>query len=147
MSDPAAPIHLVKLCVGAAGVDDLRRWQAGRAAAGQVLRHVTRMRPKRSEEILQGGSLYWVFQGRILARQRILGLEEVESDGRPACGILLDSAIVETIPVPRRPFQGWRYLEAGDAPADLERAALRAGEAGEEAPAELLAALAEVGVA
>lgn len=143
-ADAAPLLHLVKLCVGAQGVDDLRRWQQGRTALGQRLRHVTRMRPKRAEELLAGGSLYWVFQGKILARQRILGLEEAESDGRPACGILLDPQIVETLPAPRRPFQGWRYLEPGDAPADLERGGTPDAA---DAPAELLAALAEVGVA
>lgn len=142
----ATALHIVKLCVGAAGVEDLQTWQAARiAATGRSPRHVTRMRPKRAEEVLSGGSLYWVFQGRILARQRIVDLEEVKrEDGAQACAIVLDPRVVRTLPVPRRPFQGWRYLKPEDAPADLPEDLSTADEA---APPELLAALSELGVA
>ena len=111
-------IHIVKLCVGAERVEDLLEWQAHTYGEGPA-RHVTRMWPKRTEEVLDGGSLYWVFKGVILARQRIIGLEEViGADGIARCAIVLDRDVVRTEAVPRRPFQGWRYLAAADAPAD-----------------------------
>jgi hypothetical protein len=122
----AGPLHLLKLCVGAARVEDLAAWQrlcAERArAAGRdpAPRHVTRMRPRRAGEVLAGGSLYWVIGGAVLARQAILGLEPVtDEDGTARCAILLDPEIIRTEAQPRRPFQGWRYLAPGDAPPDL----------------------------
>jgi hypothetical protein len=138
-------IHLVKLCVGASAVEDLVAWQNQRraltGAANPV--HITRMWPKRADEVLAGGSLYWVFKGVILARQRILALEERRGeDGIARCAIVLEPAIVRTEPAPRRPFQGWRYLAPGDAPRDL--AANRANE--DALPPELSAALADLGV-
>lgn len=146
MSDsPPQHVNLLKLCVGAERVEDLEAWQAARGLGDPdyLPRHVTRMWPKRVEEILAGGSLYWVFKGQILARQRILRLDEViGDDGVRRCGIVLSREIVRTQPVPRRPFQGWRYLAAGDAPADLS--VDRAGDT--PLPAELSAALAEIGV-
>lgn len=140
-----AHINLVKLCVGAEKVEDLIAWQVQTRAqtADGLPRHVTRMWPKRADEILSGGSLYWVFKGVILARQRVLRLDEVEgADGIRRCGIVLDPQITRTQPAPRRPFQGWRYLKPGDAPADLP--ASRASE--ETLPPGLSAALAEIGV-
>lgn len=119
------PLHLLKLCVGATGVDDLIRWQASAAGRGPDGRpvHVTRMWPRRSAEVLAGGSLYWVFKGAILARQPVLDLQERRGeDGILRCAIVLDPRIVRTDPAPRRPFQGWRYLAAGDAPRDLSPA-------------------------
>ena len=78
------------------------------------------MWPKRADELLNGGSLYWVFKGMILARQTVLRLEEVPGeDGITRCGIVLGKDIIRTEPVPRRPFQGWRYL------APCERTAFR----------------------
>jgi hypothetical protein len=135
-------IHIVKLCVGAERVEDLLEWQAHTYGEGPA-RHVTRMWPKRTEEVLDGGSLYWVFKGVILARQRIIGLEEViGADGIARCAIVLDRDVVRTEAVPRRPFQGWRYLAAADAPADL-----RAGRDREDPlPRELQAALSEIGL-
>ena len=139
-------VHLVKLCVGAENVEDLEAWQAQRLAEApsQPLRHVTRMWPRREAEILAGGSLFWVFKGLILARQRITGLGEVTGeDGILRCGIALDPAVIRTEARPRRPFQGWRYLEPADAPPDLV-----AGRAISEPslPPALSAALAEIGV-
>lgn len=138
-------IHLVKLCVGAEKVEDLEDFQtARRAAAPQAtLRHVTRMWPRRESELLSGGSLYWVFKGLILARQTVLGLDEVMGDdGVARCGIVLDPKVIRTESRPRRPFQGWRYLSPADAPPDL-----RAGKPDEAAlPPALSSALAEIGV-
>lgn len=138
-------INLVKLCVGADSVEDLIAWRDARKAQdpGHVSRHVTRMWPKREAELLNGGSLYWVFKGVILARQRVLRLEEVIGhDGIRRCGIVLDEKLIRTQPAPRRPFQGWRYLTPGDAPADLPQT--RRNET--PLPPELSAALAEIGV-
>jgi len=138
-------VNLVKLCVGADEVQDLIDWQAERRRknGGAAPFHVTRMFPKRSAELLNGGSLYWVFKGVMAARQRILALEEVRGeDGILRCKIVLDAKIIRTEPVPRRPFQGWRYLEARESPRDLTRAG--GAEAG--LPPSLIAALSEIGV-
>jgi len=141
----AGPLHLLKLCVGAARVEDLLDWQQGRAWAetGGLPVHVTRMWPKREAELLDGGSLYWVFKGVILARQRVLGLEERQGDdGVTRCAIVLDRDVVRTEAAPRRPFQGWRYLSAEDAPRDLPAA--RKGD--DALPPGLAEALAEFGL-
>mgnify|MGYP001627808262 CR=1 FL=1 len=138
-------INLIKLCVGTETPDDLAAWQATRRhdVPDTLPRHVTRMWPKRAEELLNGGSLYWVFKGVTLARQRVLRLDEVTGpDGIARCGIVLDPQIIRTSPAPRRPFQGWRYLKPEDAPADLSARASRE----EPLPASLNAALAEIGV-
>ncbi|PQO23010.1 DUF1489 domain-containing protein [Rhodobacteraceae bacterium WD3A24] len=141
----AAGLNLLKLCVGAEGVEDLAAWQAGGRAAksGGNPMHVTRMWPRREAELLDGGSLYWVFKGVILARQRILRLEQVtRDDGITRCGIVLAPTIIRTRPSPRRPFQGWRYFKAADAPEDLPET--RAGD--DALPPELDAALSKIGV-
>lgn len=138
-------MHLVKLCVGAERVEDLIAWQKTPQAKGPdgLPRHVTRMWPKRGEALLNGGSIFWVFKGVILARQQILRLDEVlGGDGITRCGLVLDPAVVRTTPVPKRPFQGWRYLKVEDAPADLPE-----GRQEEQAlPADLSRALADIGV-
>jgi hypothetical protein len=139
-----AKLNLVKLCVGADSVEDLADWQARRlretGAPHQA--HVTRMWPRRAAELVDGGSLYWVIKGFVLARQRILGLEPREgADGVRRCAILLEPEIRRTAAQPRRPFQGWRYLRASDAPRDLVPGAERA-----ELPPDMLAALDGVGV-
>ncbi|MDX2259131.1 MAG: DUF1489 domain-containing protein [Hyphomicrobiaceae bacterium] len=120
-------LHLVKLCVGATSIDDLASWQEERLAAAHRagerparLVHTTFQTPKRGAELMDGGSLYWVIKGLILARQRILGLDEgVKETGEACCLIVLDPALVAVRPAPRRAFQGWRYLTPDDAPADL----------------------------
>ena len=127
-------VNLLKLCVGAETVKDLTDWQASPRAKGPdgLPRHVTRMWPKRAEEILNGGSLYWVFKGVVLARQRILRLDEVDrGDGITRCGLVLDPTVVRTEAMPK------------DAPRDLGE-----GRAADSAhlPPKLLAALAEIGV-
>ncbi|OOY18666.1 MULTISPECIES: DUF1489 family protein [Thioclava] len=135
-------VNLIKLCVGAEKVEDLIAWQASRYGKGPAM-HVTRMWPKRADEILNGGSLYWVFKGAVLARQRVLELSEVMgADGIARCAIVLDREVVRTEALSRRPFQGWRYLSPEDAPRDLPK-----GRDREEAlPRELAVALSEIGL-
>ena len=140
-----AHVNILKLSVGTESVEGLERWQRRpqvHSASGRP-RHVTRMWPRREAEIVAGGSIYWVIKGLVLARQRIVGLEEVvREDGVRRCGLVLDPALVRTAPQPRRPFQGWRYLAPEDAPRDLAP-----GRAEEPAlPPSLAAALAEIGV-
>jgi hypothetical protein len=141
----AGGLHLVKLCVGAATVQDLLDWHAenhGRWPAGRTI-HVTRMWPKRADELLAGGSLYWVFKGLILARQAIMALDPQQgSDGIERCAIVLDARVIRTAPAARQPFQGWRYLVAAEAPPDLPEA--RAGETA--LPPSLASALADIGL-
>jgi hypothetical protein len=119
-------VHLVKLCVGCDTVQDLKDWQDDRLKqlkrAGKTpeLCHRTLQAPRRREEVLDGGSLYWVIRGVILVRQRIVDLRpDVKDDGVACCGFVLDPVLVATRAQARRAFQGWRYLPADDAPADL----------------------------
>lgn len=117
-------VNLIKLCVGADSIDDLTGWQAARIASDPENQpmHVTRMWPKRADELLNGGSLYWVIKGSVQVRQRVIRLEEViGADGIRRCGIVLHPELVRTTSALRRPFQGWRYLRPEDAPADLPR--------------------------
>jgi hypothetical protein len=120
-------VHIVKLCVGAESIEDLAVWQTSRLAmdrqAGRKPRlvHTTFQSPKRQDEVLDGGSLYWVIKGLVQVRQRIIGFDVGQKqDGSPCCLLVLDAALVPVRPVPRRPFQGWRYLNADDVPADLK---------------------------
>ncbi|MBL3674756.1 DUF1489 family protein [Paracoccus aerius] len=137
----SAQLHLIKLCVGAEGPDELVQWQR-RFGDGHAI-HVTRMWPKREEELLAGGSIFWVFKGVMLARQRIVRLDEHHrDDGIRRCALILDRDIVPVTAVPRRPFQGWRYLPAQDAPADMPRGR----EGGTALPPQMAAALAEMGL-
>ena len=137
-------LHLQKLCVGADSVDDLTDWQSSqrhRWPSGCAI-HVTRMWPKREAD-MAGGSLYWVIKGLILCRQRIVRLEEARGDdGILRCAIVLDAAVVLTESMPRRPFQGWRYMAAEDVPRDIPK-----GRAREDAiPPDMARALAEMGL-
>jgi hypothetical protein len=112
-------IHIVKLCVGADSVEDLAEWQKDQIKKRKRPVCGTRMWPKRVKDVLDGGSLYWVIKGVILVRQRIVEIAEVRDDHGLRCGLWLDPKLVRTAPQPRRAFQGWRYLEPKDAPADL----------------------------
>lgn len=140
-------LHLIKLCVGVDTVADLAAWQDKIVAKPRKANrppepyHVTRMTPSRRDEVLDGGSLYWVVKRVVQVRQRIVDLVEAQGDdGIARCAIVLDRTLVLTKPVQRKPFQGWRYLKAEDAPGDLDA---RAG--GVELPEELRRKLVEIG--
>lgn len=145
----AAALNLLKLSVGTETVSGLMDWQKTVIARNRGLgldpypTHTTRMWPKREEELLKGGSIYWVIKGVVLCRQTILRLDERRGeDGIRRCAIVLDPNLIRTLPQPRRAFQGWRYLKGEDAPGDLARAL----EGEVDLPVDLQSAMAEYGV-
>lgn len=138
-------LHLIKLSVGTASVEDLAAWHASARAQGPdgLPRHVTRMWPRRADELLDGGSIYWVIQGLVQCRQRIQRFDEVMgSDDIRRCAIVLDAPLIRTTTARKRPFQGWRYLQPAEAPPDLPPT--RQSE--DSLPPELSTALADIGV-
>ncbi|MBT3170776.1 MAG: DUF1489 domain-containing protein [Rhodospirillaceae bacterium] len=114
-------LHILKLAVGIENIGHLRDVQARRLAENGDLRHVTRFMPRRAEQVLEGGSLYWVVRNIIRVRQRLLDLKLVTENesGGTKCAFILDPELILTIPVRRRPHQGWRYFEADSVPPDL----------------------------
>jgi len=119
--DGAGPLHLLKMAVGAADLNQLRRFRAERTAQRGWSAVYTRNRPRREAEVLGGGSLYWVIRGQIRARQRVLAFHaERDDNGRAYCLIETDPEVVATQLRPFRPFQGWRYLRPADAPPDAK---------------------------
>lgn len=122
-------VHILKLSVGTESIETLDAWQRERmkmrrpnGKTGEVW-HRTRMFPRRRDEVLDGGSIYWVIRGVIQARQRIVDLRAVTGDdGIERCELVFDPELVPVRPTPRRPFQGWRYLKTEDAPMDLAEA-------------------------
>lgn len=118
-------LHMVKLCVGCSSIEELAAWIdfrfGGLRASGEKKEqyHITRMVPKRIDELLDGGSLYWVMNGNIQCRQRFLDIRPFTDDeGVRRCKLVLEPKIVPTEWQPRRTFQGWRYLKADEAPKD-----------------------------
>jgi len=141
-------LHLIKLCVGCDSVEDLAEWiderlaQKRKAGEKPEHAHVTRMVPKRIADLLDRGSLYWVIKGTVQARQRLMDIQPfVDKDGIGRCRLVLEPKVVRTEWQPKRPFQGWRYLETKDAPRDL-----KAGRGGDNLPPALRAELAGLGV-
>jgi hypothetical protein len=135
--------------VGADSIADLEDWVKERvrervkAGGSRRSQHVTRMVPKRADELTEDGSLYWVIKGQVSARQRLLEVEPfVDVDGIGRCRLWLDPKVVHVSPRPYRPFQGWRYLATKDAPPDLGAA----GKGAESMPEELRRALGELGL-
>lgn len=140
-------LNLIKLCVGADSIEDLQNWQKARLkdlrAKNKKLEliHVTRQTPKRAEEVLNGGSLYWVIKGQIAVRQRLLELRPLVRNGIPHCGLVYDKELVATVRRACRPFQGWRYFDPKDAPPDARNL-----KGGKGMPEKLKAELAELGL-
>ncbi len=113
-------LHMIKLAVGVRDVAHLAEIQANRARTAPPLRHQTRNMPKRADEIIAGGSIYWVINRVVLVRQRITGIiRDVWDDGSACAGLVLDAELVRVAGRGTKPFQGWRYLNAADAPPDI----------------------------
>lgn len=140
-------LHIIKLSVGSESFDDLANWQKQRLkdmkAKGRVpeLIHVTRQTPKRAEDVLDGGSIYWVIKGFIVGRQKLLELRPMKKDGIPHCGLVYDKKLIPVRYQSRRAFQGWRYLDPKDAPPDR-----RAGDDIDDMPETMRRELAELGL-
>jgi len=123
-------LNLIKLCVGCDSVAELTSWIKQRLKQKKARNekpehiHTTRMVPKRVDELLDGGSLYWVIRGQIMCRQGLVAIRPfVDKEGVGRCRLVLRPKVVPVEPRPFRAFQGWRYLNAKDAPRDLDRAA------------------------
>ncbi len=123
-------LNLIKLCVGCDSIKELEAWirerLKERRKRGESREHVhtTRMVPKRADALLSGGSLYWVIRGQVMCRQALKDVQPfVDKEGVGRCRLVLAPKVVPVEPRPWRAFQGWRYLEAKDAPRDLDRAA------------------------
>jgi hypothetical protein len=114
-------LHLIKLSVGPKDVGQLRAVQRLWAQARPPLRHQTRSVPRRKAELLQGGSIFWVVAGFVQVRQRLLDIIEDRWDDETACcGLVLDPELVPVEARAMKAFQGWRYLDPKDAPADVD---------------------------
>ncbi|MGB7433104.1 MAG: DUF1489 family protein [Ahrensia sp.] len=142
-------MNLIKLCVGADSVEDHRAWidfrlhQARAIGVAAEQFHTTRMYPKRADEIIGQGSLYWVIKGQVQCRQRVLDIRRfTDNEGVSRCKIVLEPELILTSLQPKRPFQGWRYLRPEDAPRDM---ADISGD-GEPMPDEMRMELSELGL-
>ncbi len=140
-------LHLIKLSVGSESLDDLVLWQKQRLKEKKAqglkaeLIHPTRQWPRKADEVLDGGSIYWVIKGFIVGRQRLVEFREVAKNGIPHCGLVYDSKMIPVRMTPRKAFQGWRYLEAKDAPPDRKQ-----GDNLDEMPAKMKKELADLGL-
>jgi hypothetical protein len=117
---------MIKLCVGVASLQELEDYRDERAHwwdadyGEDVHVHRTRMMPKRATEMEGKSSIYWVIAGQVVCRQPILRLARfTNAEGTDYCDIIMAPDMVRTVPYPKRPFQGWRYLRPEDAPPDL----------------------------
>lgn len=120
-------VHLIKLSVGPETLSELEAWQQQRLKdqkrrkQPQELMHITRHMPKRAEEVLDGGSIYWVIKGWLCARQKLIELRPLDIDGVRHCGLIYDPEMIRVRPRQQRPFQGWRYFDPKSAPEDLRK--------------------------
>src|SRR5664279_6523493 len=123
------PLHLIKLAVGCDSVKELKSWVAERMRTAKQKGlprhhiHITRMTPKRDEELLAGGSRYGVIRGEIAAREKIIAIEPFrDRDGIGRCRLVMQPKVIPVLPRPMRAFQGWRYFKPDAAPPDLKSA-------------------------
>jgi hypothetical protein len=59
-----------------------------------------------------------VIKGWITARQKLRDIRHIMQDGISHCAFVLEKDLVMVEPRPCRAFQGWRYFDPKDAPAD-----------------------------
>ena len=137
-------VHLVKMCVGTDSVEDLAGYHARRLAQAKkrgdppVLHHFTRNTPRRADELLDGGSLYWVIRGFVRVRQKLVVVERMpDPEGRPRCALGMEPRLIRTELRAHKPFQGWRYLSVEEAPPDVSLAITDNGDLPEEMAEEL----------
>jgi len=143
----AGPLHLLKMAVGVASLDELRAARAARLKQHGGSWVYTRNHPRRAEAVLAGGSLFWVIRGQIRVRQRVTGFRsERDEKGRAYCLIEVEPVLQPTLWRPWRPFQGWRYLTPADAPPDAPRGYEASDIAAAPIPEQMLAELRALGL-
>ena len=108
------PLNMTKIAFRAEGPAHLRKRLETYATDGEA-RLTTRYLPKRIAE-MAGGSLYWIHAHTIIGRSPIIGFME---NGAGRYWIRLEPRLISVRSIPKRAHQGWRYLEAKDAPPDL----------------------------
>lgn len=106
------PLHMTKIAFRSRSPESLKRWLESHESEAHL---TTRYLPKRHEE-MAGGSLYWIMEHALIGRSPILGFAQAK-DGRWT--IRLEPRLIAVETRPRRAHQGWRYLDAKDAPPDL----------------------------
>ncbi|MFD2205342.1 DUF1489 family protein [Kiloniella antarctica] len=140
-------LHLIKLSVGTESPETLEVWQEQRLADYGEVFHQTRMFPKRREEIISGGSIYWVIKGQVSARQLVTDIVRVEDhEGRSMARFILDPKLILVRNRKHRPFQGWRYLRPEDSPKDLADYESLAGRGSENMPENMKDELEKLGL-
>lgn len=143
-------VHLLRPCVGVSSIHQLyqiqsfeRRITSGPGKGCAYL--TTRSIPKRVNDLINGGSVYWVMKGQIRVRQRIEDIQiETDEGGRRFALFLLDPELICLSPRAQRPFQGWRYLTPDKAPKDAR--VFDPEQAAEEPPEEMAKELSELGL-
>jgi hypothetical protein len=142
------PVNLIKTAAGLQEIDQLiarqepNRFKYNGTHAAWAY---TRYAPKRAQEILEsGGSIYWIFKNRILARQKILGFEMVQDQSETWCKIVVEPRLYRTFSTPKKAIQGWRYLEDKSVPAD--RGVYTSGAEEGEPPPEMADELRKLGL-
>lgn len=109
-------LHLVKM---AAGVKSIDMFRAALGSHGNPV-YRTRNMPKRAAELLEGGSIYWMFAGGISARQKLIDIREAQwPDGSKCAEIVTELEIIPVVHMRKAPLQGWRYLSPESAPKDV----------------------------
>lgn len=140
-------IHLIKLAAGAQKladiVDKLTKFTVSDGEFGSIVPVFTRNTPKQKDGLLAGGSLYWVAKGRVIARSPFVDVRaQTDGEGRAYCELCILPELIRVQPVPKRAFQGWRYLPVADAPDDI----VIDGDQGDDVPEDMLKELQELGL-
>ena len=113
-------VHLKKLAVGISSIENLKDRQSFIFDTYGEIINFTRNKPKRVDELIEGGSLYWIINRKVFVRQKILEIKSfVLEDGKKSAGIVLQNKLIRVRPVSMKPFQGWRYYENEDVPPDI----------------------------
>jgi hypothetical protein len=80
----------------------------------------TRRTPTRVNDLINGGSVYWIIKRQICARQIIVDIQTLkDEEDKNYCVILMDKKLILTQPLNHRHIQGWRYLPPEKAPTDI----------------------------
>ena len=140
-------VNLLRMAVRIQSISQLKEIQTERRALtdGKRLHSFTRNMPRRTDELIDGGSIYWVVKRLIRVRQKIIGIEKMTNEeGKKFCAIELDPSHILLEPRSQKPFQGWRYLKTEESPADAPDGGV--ANFGLDMPSEMMVELKELGL-